>query len=91
MTQTTVGIRKLKSNLSSYLKQVKAGNTLIITERGKPVGQIVPIKRSLDEQLQDLVQTGLVEWNGQKLGPIKPSPQIQGEKTVAELLLENRE
>ena len=91
MTQTTVGIRKLKSHLSSYMKQVKAGTTLIITERGKPVGQIVPIKSSIEEQLQDLAQTGLVEWNGQKLGSTKPMPQIQGEKTVAELLLENRE
>lgn len=42
MTEMTVGIRDLKAQLSNYLRQVKAGATLIITERGRPVGRIVP-------------------------------------------------
>jgi len=38
---TTVGIREVKAKLSSYVDQVKAGATVTITERGKPVGRIV--------------------------------------------------
>lgn len=91
MTQMTVGIRELKIRLSSYVQQVKAGATLIITERGKPVGRIVPIKPTVEAQMQALLQTGLVAWSGRKLEPKTPLAQIQGEQTVADLLLEDRE
>ncbi|WP_374687443.1 type II toxin-antitoxin system Phd/YefM family antitoxin [Promineifilum sp.] len=37
-----VGIRELKSGLSEYLRRVKAGETIVITERGRPIGRIVP-------------------------------------------------
>ena len=90
MTQITVGIRELKAQLSYYVQQVKAGTTLIITERGKPVGQIVPIKPSVEAQLQELVTTGLVAWSGRKLAPLTPPAQVQGSQTVAELLLDDR-
>jgi prevent-host-death family protein len=90
MAQTIVGIRELKAQLSRYVRQVKAGTTLVITERGKPVGRIVPIKPSVEAQMQDLLQTGLVAWNGHKLVSKAPVAQAQGDKTVADLLLEDR-
>ncbi|MEW5957211.1 MAG: type II toxin-antitoxin system prevent-host-death family antitoxin [Chloroflexota bacterium] len=91
MAQMTVGIRELKARLSSYLRQVKAGSTLVITERGKPVGRLVPLKPSVEAQLEELRQAGLVAWSGRKLepGPLVSHPQ--GDKTIAELLLEDRE
>ena len=91
MTQTTVGIRELKAQLSVYVQRVKAGDTVVITERGKAVGRIVPIERSVEERLQDLIAAGVVEWNGQKLEPMAPVARTHGPKTVADLLLEDRE
>ncbi len=91
MAQMTVGIRELKVRLSSYVKQVKGGATLIITDRGKPVGQIMPIQPSLAARIHELSQTGLVSWSGRKLEPKSPVAQLEGRKTVAEVLLENRE
>jgi prevent-host-death family protein len=91
MTQITVGIRELKAQLSHYVQQVKAGATLVITERGKPVGRVVPIKPSVEAQLQELAQVGLVTWSGRKLAALTPPAQTQGHPTVAELLLEDRE
>ena len=91
MSQVTVGIRELKAHLSSYLRQVKSGNSVIITERGKPVGRIVPISPSLEVRLQDLVEAGLAAWSGQRLSPRAPVAHTQGEQMVAELLLEDRE
>lgn len=91
MTQLTVGIRELKSGLSGYLQQVKAGSTLVITDRGQPIGRIVPIKPSLETQMQELLQTGLVNWSGHPLIPLEPVVKVQGQQTVADLLLENRE
>lgn len=91
MTQATVGIRDLKAQLSTYVQRVKAGDTLIITERGKPVGRIVPLERSLKDRLLELVAAGVVDWNGQKLEPVAPIARTRGPRTVADLLLEDRE
>ena len=89
--ETEAGIRELKARLSAYLRRVKAGETLVITERGKPIGRIVPISQSVPDQLELLVQAGLVAWNGQKLSRIAPVAQAKVDRSVAELLLENRE
>lgn len=41
---TTTGIAELKARLSRYLEQVKAGQEVVITERGRPVAKIVPLR-----------------------------------------------
>ncbi|RMG50711.1 MAG: type II toxin-antitoxin system prevent-host-death family antitoxin [Acidobacteria bacterium] len=89
--QTKAGIRELKARLSAYLRQVKEGATVIITERGKPIGRIVPIFQSTEEQLEALSKAGLIAWNGQRLQPLAPVAQARGDRTVADLLLEDRE
>ncbi len=89
--QTTVGIRDLKARLSHYVRQVKSGETVIITERGKPVGRIVPIEKSLDEKMQELVDSGFMTWSGKKIKSSKPVARTKGDKTAAQLLLEDRE
>ena len=91
MQQTEAGIRQLKSNLSAYLRAVKAGGTVIITERGKPIGRITPVAESVDERLEHMRQAGLITWNGQKLSAIAPLGRTAGPHTVADLLLEDRE
>src|SRR2546423_1249097 len=37
-----VGVRELRQNLSKYLDRVKAGEDLVVTERGKVVARLVP-------------------------------------------------
>jgi prevent-host-death family protein len=91
MTQATVGIRDLKAQLSTYVQRVKAGDTLIITERGKPVGRIVPMEQSVEARLQVMIQEGLVEWDGRMLQPSAPVAKTHGARMVSELLLEDRE
>ena len=90
MSHLTVGIRELKRQLSRYVRQIESGATVIITLRGKPVGRIVPLKPSLEARMQEVLQTGLVAWSGRKLAPIEPVAQTQGDRTVADLLLEDR-
>jgi len=91
MSQTTVGIRELKSRLSHYLRQVKGGATLIITERGRPIGRIVPAGLPPEDRLQTMVEAGLVAWSGRPLPSTRPVATIRGQRTVADLLLEDRE
>jgi prevent-host-death family protein len=90
MAQHMVGIRQLKEQLSRYVDQVKAGETVVITERGKPVGRIVPEAPSLEDRLQQLAQANLLAWSGRRLGAKPPVVCVRGTKTVAELLLEDR-
>jgi len=91
MTQMTVGIRDLKAQLSSYVRQVKAGSMVVITERGKPVGRIVPLSPSVETRMQGLIRAGLMAWSGRRLVPMMPVAQTRGKRTVADLLLEDRE
>lgn len=91
MAAITVGIRELKTRLGMYMRRVQGGATVIITDRGKPVGRIIPVKTPPEVQIQELVEAGLLEWSGRKLGRRTPVARTRGGKTVAELLIENRE
>ena len=91
MPEHTVGIRQLKSHLSNYMRRVKSGATLVITERGKRVGQLVPVASPLETRLERLVATKMIAWDGRQLSPSVPRVNLRGSKTVAELLLEDRE
>ena len=90
-TGTTVGIRELKAQLARYVRHVKAGGIVTITERGKPIGQIIPVKASRDERIQKMIEAGLASWSGRRLKPYKPASRTRGTRTIAELLLEDRE
>jgi len=37
-----VGIRELKAHLSKYVKEVKAGDEILVSERGKIVARLLP-------------------------------------------------
>lgn len=48
-----IGIRELRQNASEYLRLVKAGETLEITDRGSPVALLVPTHAAASiEQLE---------------------------------------
>lgn len=89
--QTTTGIRDLKARLSHYLRRVQDGETVIITDRGQPIGQIVPYEQTTEERLEHLRASGLIAWSGGRLGAQAPVAKSRGDQTVAELLLEDRE
>ncbi len=38
----SVGVRELRQNLSRYLDRVKAGDELVVTERGRQVARLIP-------------------------------------------------
>ena len=89
--QNVIGIRELRAHLSAYIRRVKAGETVIITDRGRPVGRIVPYGQSLEDRVDALELAGLISWNGQKLPQFEPTVRIQGNRAIADLLLEDRE
>lgn len=58
----SVAIRELKNSLSRYLKMVKSGQTILVTDRSRPVAQIIPISGAalLDTDWQELIAAGSV-------------------------------
>lgn len=52
---TEVGIRALKQNASEVVAAVAAGDTVTITDRGRPVAQLSPIRES---RLDALIESG---------------------------------
>ncbi len=87
---TRVGIRELKSKLSYYLARVKEGESVTVTERGKPVAVIMPTGQSERERMLELVRRGLVTWNGGKPQGLNPRVKVTG-KPVSQIILEDRE
>jgi len=70
----SVGIREAKIHLSHLMKKVRQGREIVITDRGKPVGKIVPINNlrlPLAERVDDLEMRGII---AEKKSPSKPLP-----------------
>lgn len=50
----TVGVRELRQNLSKYLRRVKQGEPLTVTERGHVVARLVPSGDGVDGYYEEL-------------------------------------
>jgi prevent-host-death family protein len=91
MRQSLVSIRELKSRLSHYLRLTRRGESVVITDRGVPIGRIVPIARDVNERIAAMCETGQLEWSGRKLREREPVGKARGRSSVARLLIEDRE
>jgi len=85
-----------KNNLSSLLSQVKAGETIEITDRDRPVARIVPIEsHGSGPRLQELARLGLVklpEGEALSAGDFRPVQATgNGSARLVEALLDERE
>lgn len=73
-----IGIRELRQQASRYLREVAAGETIEVTDRGRPVALMIPVPQA--GRLQRLVADGrLDEAVGDALDlgpPLKPTPGV---------------
>ena len=62
-------VSTLKATLSAYLATVKAGEEVLVVERGKPIAKLVPLSNNAHEHdnLRDLARAGLVRLGTGKL------------------------
>ena len=65
----TVTVSKLKASLSEYLRRVKAGEEVLIIERGRPIAKLTPATgvETLPDYLRALEKQGLVKIGSGKL------------------------
>ena len=59
----TATVSKLKASLSAYLRQVKAGEEVLVTERGRPIAKLAPAvgSETLPEHLIEMEKQGLIK------------------------------
>jgi len=83
-----VGVRELKAQLSSYLDRAAAGETITVTDRGRPKVQIVALPGGPDP-LARAVDQGWVR-PAERPGPLAPFIPVMGERRVLDVLAEDR-
>jgi prevent-host-death family protein len=87
-----VGARELKMRLGTYLRQVQEGETIVVTEHGRPVAELRPIETAAGEEeagLAELAALGLVSRGQGALAGWTPLPI--GGPGLAQAILEDRE
>ena len=93
MQPTSVGIRDAKIHLSKLLKIVQQGHEIILTDRGRPVGKLVPIESvalPLAVRIKRLEEQGIVEPTLRKDERPLPPPLPLPLETAQRLLQEDR-
>ena len=86
----TIGVRDLKAHLSECLKRVRAGQRLIVTDRGRSIATISPIDAppSIDWVLA-MVAEGRAAWDGGKPAGLQRRVRARG-KPTSRMVLEDR-
>lgn len=96
VSMKTVSIRELKNHLSAYLRLVRAGEHVLVTDRGEVVAELQPPETAVHEEvpypgLQELIRQGKARPgapNAPNLYPLRPVRTPDG--TATKLLDEER-
>jgi prevent-host-death family protein len=83
-----VGIRDLKQNASAVVKRVEAGETVEITDRGRPVARMVPLRHA--SAYDRLVAEGKITPAHGSVLDHRPLPPLPGRPLGSEALAELR-
>jgi prevent-host-death family protein len=85
---TTATVSKLKASLSAYLRRVKAGEEVLVSERGRPIAKLIPVTRgdALPDHLAEMARQGLVRVGSRRLSrafwglprPRDPKGRVRG-------------
>ncbi len=73
-----VGVRELRQNLSVYVARVKAGESLEVTEHGRPVARLVPRTADALSPLQRLIAEGRAQAPTRSHHDLPPPLKIPG-------------
>ena len=93
----TVGIKELKNNLSAWLREVRGGATILVTDRNEVVAELQePYGRAsgaggLNPLLLGWARDGIVTLPLREKTPLEPSPVKLSSEIVHRLLEEDRE
>jgi prevent-host-death family protein len=85
----SIGVRELRQQASKYLREVEEGETIEVTDRGRPVALLVPVPRA--SRIEQLTVSGrLVPGAGDLLELGEPLRPIAGSPLPSDVLAETR-
>ncbi|MDQ3644820.1 MAG: type II toxin-antitoxin system prevent-host-death family antitoxin [Actinomycetota bacterium] len=86
----SIGVRELRQNASRYLREVKRGATVEVTERGEPVARLVPVPDGESNYERMVAEGRIIPGRGNLLDVIDPIGPEPGERPLSEILEEMR-
>ena len=82
-----VSVRELKAKLSEYLDRAAAGETIVVTKRGKARAEIRP--PSVETRIEQGIREGwITPGSGER--PHREPLRLKGRMTIAEAMAEDR-
>ena len=90
-----VGIRELKAHLGEYVRRLRKGEQLTLTDRGKRLAVISPLvetdEQRIDRKLRELEARGVLTRGIGKPKGLDPPIRLHGEgPTMSEMIIEDR-
>ncbi len=88
-----IGSREFKNRLGTYLREVREGWTIVVTDRGRPIAELRSIAAAATDEearLQELGALGLVSPRKRTTLPERQRVRIAG-KPLSETIIEDRE
>ncbi len=82
----TAGVRELRDHLSRYLDEVKAGRSVTVTDHGRVIGTIVPMRFS--ERTMELYREGKVNLPTLPKRPASEFKRVHVEGGIQDILRE---
>ena len=92
----TVGLRELKNRLSEYVREVRSGESVLVTDRGEVVAELIPPgqpsgERGVPSGLVALARRGQLTLGASNDGALYPElPRLLKPHRAAQLLEEER-
>jgi prevent-host-death family protein len=81
-----IGVRDLRNNLSRYLRLVREGEELVVTDRGRAIARVLPMET--ERALDRLIAEGVVTPARQPKR--RASTPIRSKGTVSDLVGDQR-
>ena len=92
MERSVVGARELKTRLGTYLRRVREGRTVLVTDRGEPIAELRPLPSDtgVPAALLKLASKGAVTLPARRSMPTFRPIQSRG-RALSEAVLEDRQ
>ncbi|HEX2152026.1 MAG TPA: type II toxin-antitoxin system prevent-host-death family antitoxin [Stellaceae bacterium] len=84
----TVGLKTLKNKLSEYMRAAASGETIVVTDRGRPVAEIGPPSVKAETWRERGIREGWLTPAKRPFAPLppgKPVPGLTFEKLMEDL------
>jgi prevent-host-death family protein len=83
-----VGIRELKNSLSRYLRRIRQGETVVVTDRGEPIARIIPV--GVPGGIAELLAEGRITWSGERFVVPRKAPPLAPGPPLSDYIAEDR-